>query len=248
MNRDAARVLRVRRVRDGATHAAARIGEMHAAACIGASERTADAAARGASRPGARPAVRRIIATLLALLAAWLALDAGWLHAKAWLAQELLAEAWDDAQRTGSAHKPWPWADTHPVARLRVATRGIDQIVLAGDAGRTLAFGPGWAESSARPGARGTPVISGHRDTHFAFLRELATGDEIALQGIDGEARYRVSAARVADTRSETLAVNDADDALLLVTCWPFDAVVPGGPLRYVVRAARVDYLKASAN
>lgn len=182
---------------------------------------------------------RRLTAFLLATLALLLAIDASWLHAKAWLAQQLLADAWAASQDGGGAHKPWPWADTHPVARLRVATHGIDQIVLAGDAGRTLAFGPGWAESSARPGARGTPVISGHRDTHFSFLRELVAGDEIALQGTDGEARYRVASSRVADTRSETLAVPDAD-ALLLVTCWPFDTVVPGGPLRYVVRAERL--------
>jgi sortase (surface protein transpeptidase) len=25
--------------------------------------------------------------------------------------------------------------------------------------------------------------------------------------------------------------------SLTLITCWPFDAIVPGGPLRYVVRA-----------
>jgi sortase A len=183
---------------------------------------------------------RRVTAFLLAAIALVLALDASWLHAKAWLAQQLLADAWSQSQATGTAHKPWPWADTHPVARLRVAARGIDQIVLAGDAGRTLAFGPGWAESSARPGARGTPVISGHRDTHFAFLRDLQTGDEIALQGTQGAMTYRVSSTRVADARSETLAVNGEDDALLLVTCWPFDAVVPGGPLRYVVRAERL--------
>ncbi len=28
-------------------------------------------------------------------------------------------------------------------------------------------------------------------------------------------------------------------DVLTLVTCYPFDAVVPGGPLRFVVRAVR---------
>jgi sortase A len=217
VNRDAARLLRARRVRDGAIRAAARTGP----------------------RPRQRPAGRRVVAALLALLAAWLALDAGWLHAKAWLAQELLADAWQQSQATGSARKPWPWADTHPVARLRVPARGIDQIVLAGDAGRTLAFGPGWAESSALPGTHGTPVISGHRDTHFAFLRELAAGDDIALQGTQGEANYRVVSMRVADARRESLVVADDDDALLLVTCWPFDAVVPGGPLRYVVRAER---------
>jgi sortase A len=197
-----------------------------------------------ASRPGTRQArrqrMRRIAASLLVLTAATLALDASYLHAKAWLAQRLLRDAWAATQAEGGEHRPWAWADTHPVARLQVPAQGIDQIVLAGDSGRTLAFGPGWAESSARPGMHGTPVISGHRDTHFGFLRTLQPGDEILLQGIEGEARYLVASTRVADARKETLRLDD-EDALLLVTCWPFDAVAAGGPLRYVVRAERTD-------
>lgn len=166
-----------------------------------------------------------------------LALDAGWLHAKAWLAQQLLHAAWANTQSDGDAHKPWPWADTAPVARLRVAALDIDQIVLAGDAGRTLAFAPGWAEASSVPGSHGTVVVSGHRDTHFAFLRELRIGDELRLDAANDARRYRVTATRIADTRHEAVALNDHDDALLLVTCWPFDALAAGGPLRFVVRA-----------
>lgn len=184
--------------------------------------------------------IRRLVAGLLTLFAFTFALDAGYLYAKAWLAQQLLRDAWESAQANGGAHKPWPWADTHPVARLQVPALDIDQIVLAGDAGRTLAFGPGWAESTAMPGAHGTSVISGHRDTHFAFLRELAAGDEVRLQGTHGTVQYRVVDTRVADASRETLRVGN-NDALLLVTCWPFDAVAPGGPLRYVVRAVRTD-------
>lgn len=185
-----------------------------------------------------RPPSRLRVATagLLALVAFGLALDAGWLHAKAWLAQALLQEAWATTRATGQPQRPWPWADMHPVARLRVPARGVDQIVLAGDAGRSLAFGPGWAQASAAPGTGGTSVISGHRDTHFAFLRELQPGDAIELESGGGRRRYRVVATQVADVRRERIAL-DAGDALLLVTCWPFDAVVAGGPLRYVVRA-----------
>jgi sortase A len=36
--------------------------------------------------------------------------------------------------------------------------------------------------------------------------------------------------------RSETGAT-----ALVLLTCWPFDALVPGGPLRYVVTGRASD-------
>jgi sortase A len=46
-----------------------------------------------------------------------------------------------------------------------------------------------------------------------------------------------VTDAAVFDER-DTRPLEPADRATLtLVTCWPFDAVAPGGPLRYVVRA-----------
>ena len=61
------------------------------------------------------------------------------------------------------------------------------------------------------------------------------------IMEVNGEQRrYRVSAMRVADTRREALALAD-DDALWLVTCWPFDALQAGGPQRYVVSAEPVE-------
>jgi sortase A len=179
-------------------------------------------------------------------LAGWLALDAGWLQAKAYLAQYLLSQAWDEARSSGSIRRPWPWADTYPVARLRIAALSIDQIVLAGDSGPTLAFGPGWAEASAPANEPGTTVISGHRDTHFSFLRVLQAGDELELESSSGAQRYRVVDTRVADARHEQIGLAD-DSSLLLVTCWPFDAIVPGGPMRYVVRALPLSVGSATA-
>ena len=184
---------------------------------------------------------RRLAALATLALACVLGGSAGWIHAKALLAQVLLQDAWVQTLATGKAHAPWPWADTAPVARLRVAARDIDQIVLRGDSGRTLAFGPGWAEASARPGDHGTVVVSGHRDTHFGFLRDLLPGDAIELQGADGSVTYRVIDSRIADVRRDRLALGAGQDELWLVTCWPFDAVEAGGPLRYAVRTVRVD-------
>lgn len=184
----------------------------------------------------ARPSrSRRTVVALLALAAAALLLDAGWIHAKAVLAQHLLQRAWV-ASLDGQPQKPWPSADTQPVARLQLARLGVDQIVLEGDSGRSLAFGPGWAPASAAPGGDGTVVVSGHRDTHFDWLSEVRVGDRLQLQGAAGTRQYVVRATMVADSRVDRLAV-DGDDRLLLVTCWPFDAVASGGPQRYVVVA-----------
>lgn len=49
--------------------------------------------------------------------------------------------------------------------------------------------------------------------------------------------RYRVSEAGVVDHRNRRPLAATGEPALTLITCYPFDAVVPGGPLRYVVRA-----------
>ncbi|MEQ8800451.1 MAG: hypothetical protein RLP45_00275, partial [Haliea sp.] len=64
--------------------------------------------------------MRRLALTGLLLLAGWQLAGAGWIHVKAMLAQHLLARAWLESAATGVAQKPWPWADTWPVAVLRV--------------------------------------------------------------------------------------------------------------------------------
>jgi sortase A len=117
-----------------------------------------------------------------------------------------------------------------------MAALDVEQVVLAGDDGRTLAFGPGWAPASAAPDARGTVVFSGHRDTHFAWLRQLVHGDRVEVESLGGLRRYQVVETRIADSRTERIVIDAEGPELLLVTCWPFDAVQAGGPMRYVVR------------
>jgi sortase A len=185
--------------------------------------------------------LRRGAALALLALTAWLWGGAGYIHAKACVAQMLLDRAWTRAQATGNAVKPWPWADTTPLAKLEVPRLDVSEIVLRGDSGRTLAFGPAWNEGTALPGARGTTVISGHRDTHFSFLQQLRPDDRIAIDGVSGRRWYRVMQTRIVDANTTRIDATRNEDSLLLVTCYPFDAIVAGGPLRYVVRAEAVD-------
>ncbi len=174
---------------------------------------------------------------MLALAAIGFAASASWVHAKAQLAQWLLERSWHRTVVDGGEHRPWPWADTNPVARLHLPGAAGTQIVLSGDSGRILAFAPGWAPASAVPGTAGTTVVSGHRDTHFAWLRSAAIGDVVTLETRDGIHAYEITGLRVADSSRETIALEDDHNGLLLVTCWPFDAVAAGGPLRYVATA-----------
>jgi sortase A len=163
--------------------------------------------------------------------------DGMWLRLKAVLAQQLLHNAWEETVRTGLYVKPWPWADSWPVARLRVGRLGIDHIVMEGDSGEVLAFGPGRLAAGAEPGAPGNCILAGHRDTSFTFLRKLQPGDTVSIQAVNGRSYdFTVTSAHVREKRGLYLEQSDSP-WLTLITCYPFDGLQPGTDQRYVVFA-----------
>ena len=126
------------------------------------------------------------IIVILLSISLWQLASASWIHGKAFIAQQLLNHSWQKTllnrdknntdrnnKKESKQHKPWPWADTWPVAKLSVPKLEINQIVLAGDSGSSLAFAPGYSLASASPNTVGTTLISAHRDTHFKFLKKL---------------------------------------------------------------------------
>jgi sortase A len=149
----------------------------------------------------------------------------------------LLQDAWQQTQQDGQVHKPWKWADHWPVARLSVPDIHLDQIVLAGDAGNVLAFAPGHNSQSARPGEPGTIIISGHRDTHFRFLQYLNDGQSVAVETSHGIFNFTVTTKQVVNVNETRVDIGAGINQLLLVTCYPFDSPLAGGPLRYVITA-----------
>ena len=180
-----------------------------------------------------RLALGALIALAVALLAAGF-----WLPAKAELAQHLLNRAWNRTTDGDAAAKPWPWADTHPVARLTLPGSDEPMTVLAGASGRTLAFAPALLDGSAAPGTHGVTVIAGHRDTHFRPLATVAIGDELTLERPDGSVYvYKVTDLDVVDSERASLRLDADESIVVLVTCWPFEAIDAGGSWRYVVTA-----------
>jgi sortase A len=175
-------------------------------------------------------------------LGLWQIGQGGYIQAKAWLAQVLIKQAWVHTLQGEQHAKPWPWADTWPVARLTVPARGIERYVLAGANGRSIAFGPGHVFGTPLPGEAGNSVIGAHRDTHFSFLRDVRQGEEIVVERADGtQRRYRVAHSEIVDKRdTAALAQTTGEARLTLVTCYPFDALRAGGPLRYVVTARAI--------
>jgi len=180
----------------------------------------------------------RVIAFLILSVGLCFLVSGSWIQIKAVVAQELLERSWQQTLEHGSPVQPWPWADHWPVAQLKLPRVKSKLIVLSGDSGSSLAFAPGWNTISAKPGEQGVTVISGHRDTHFKILKDTKIGDLIevvTLQGIT--ANYQVKTIDVVDSRVATIKKEQSGQVLVLVTCYPFDAVTAGGPLRYVVIA-----------
>lgn len=182
--------------------------------------------------------IRRWILFVLVIAGLWQLAAGGWIHAKAWLAEQLIADAWTRTLDPDDRVAPWPWADTRPVARLEVPRLGLSRYVLSGGHGRALAFGPGWLEGTAVPGDQGKSVISGHRDTHFRFLESLQPDDRILIHTADGDrVQYIVTSMQIQHESAGWILEQDDRQQLVLITCYPFDALYPGGPWRYVVTA-----------
>ena len=153
-------------------------------------------------------------------------------------AQALLARAWGAAESGDAAP---------PLALGRHLAGGPARGAAAGDRGdrpgRRLGPRPGLRSGTRGrtplPGEPGNAILAGHRDTTFRFLERLVPGDEIRTKLPDGrESFFRVDSTRVQDA-ADPWAFDAPDGAttLTLATCWPFDSPVPGGRLRYVVRA-----------
>lgn len=180
----------------------------------------------------------RSLALALALIGSLQFGQGAWIQAKAWLAQILIAQAWQRTLAGEREAKPWPWADTWPVARLSVPSLGIERYVLAGANGSAIAFGPGHLSGTPSPGESGNSVIGGHRDTHLAFLRHVKPGATLVVERADAtRVTYVVSDALVLDKRDVWVTKQEGPRRLTLVTCFPFDALRAGGPQRYVVFA-----------
>jgi len=186
--------------------------------------------------------VVRALAAVILIAGACLTGRALYLHAKAELAGILIRRAWNESLRSGKVQKPWAWADTHPVARLRIPRLGYDEIVLEGATARTLAFGPARLMSGAGMGEAGNLVLAGHRTSWFRRLEGIAPGDQIYIDWFDGRGglhgrTYSVEKIRVMDPEDLGLLAPTADDALTLITCYPFGNG-PTSPQRFIVRAS----------
>jgi LPXTG-site transpeptidase (sortase) family protein len=126
-----------------------------------------------------------------------------------------------------------------PLAVLRIPTLRLEVAVLSGTDDRTLDRALGHIEGTALPGTDGNLGIAGHRDGFFRGLKDIAPGDVIELDTIQGKDVFQVERTWIVEP--EDVSVLDPTPArtLTLVTCYPF-YFVGSAPQRFIVRAVRV--------
>ena len=180
---------------------------------------------------------RALTAIALLIAGALIAAQALYIPAKAQVAQVLMSNAWEHQLSTGDPARPWPWADFTPTAKLSFPGQNRTILAVTDASGESLAFGPTLMAASVKPGTRGVAVFAAHRDTHFAFLKDVKPGDEIAVELQDGARRFRVTGSQIVRWDASGIQTHDGGvPRIALVTCWPLDAKTPG-PMRYVVWA-----------
>ena len=182
----------------------------------------------------------RVLVLGLSIAGLLLIAQGTWIPVKAHIAQILLEHAWQTGKITGRTQKPWPWADSWPVAHLTIPSIGLEAIILKEAGGEGLAFGPVHLSRSATLGEVGTSVIAAHRDTHFRKLANLEKGAILNLEIENGQRlAYQVTTMRIARWDRSGLIRDSLKDQLVLSSCWPFDALKEG-PLRFIAIATPV--------
>jgi len=123
-----------------------------------------------------------------------------------------------------------------PLGILRIPKIHLEVPVFDDTDDLTLNRGVGRILGTAKIGRPGNLGIAGHRDGFFRGLKDVESGDRIALQHAEGTDQYVVSQIQIV-TPDDTYVLNPTrKPTLTLVTCFPF-YYVGSAPKRYVVTA-----------
>ncbi|NQZ21876.1 MAG: class GN sortase [Colwellia sp.] len=188
--------------------------------------------------------MKSIVKKSLLITGSLLCLHASWLPAKALLSQKLISYSWHQTIDLQQKIKPWPWADTYPIAELSFLRLNKSIVVLNGSDPTTLAFSAGAIAPFNQTSSTQAFVVAGHRDSHFSFLNEVFMKDIISLADKHGRSQlYQVEAIDIIDAATGELPVLADESSLVLITCYPFTNISNTGTFtdnnneRYVITA-----------
>lgn len=191
--------------------------------------------------------MRRRIGAVLYLVGGALLLHTGSTYARGALARGEARAAWERAEAERAVREArlidlgtgaGMAAIGAPIARLRIPSISLDEIVVEGVGDEELNAGPGHLPRSAMPGDRGNAVISAHRDRHFSKLGSLAIGDTVHTETALQRTSWVVTSRRVVRAGRPAL-FSTEDPVLTLTTCWPLRAMGPA-PERLIVEAKKI--------
>jgi sortase A len=125
------------------------------------------------------------------------------------------------------------------LGRIEIPSLGVSTIVRDGEDASTLRLAVGHIAGTAFPGREGNVGLAGHRDTFFRRLADIRPGDLIRLVTTEHTFLYRVEKTQVVEPRDVWVLDPTPEQALTLVTCFPF-SFIGTAPQRFIVRATRV--------
>jgi sortase A len=126
-----------------------------------------------------------------------------------------------------------------PLAVLRIPRIQIEVAVLPGTDEFVLNRAVGYIEGTAQPGTDGNCGIAGHRDGFFRGLKDIAVGDVLELETLQGKETYRIERTWIVEPEDVSVLDRTATRSVTLVTCYPF-YFIGSAPRRFIVRAVRV--------
>jgi sortase A len=110
------------------------------------------------------------------------------------------------------------------VARLRLPTIGVDEIVVNGTDSATLKRGPGRYLGSGVPGEGHLVYVAGHRTTYgapFSRIDRLRKGDAVVVELPYATYEYRVTGHRIVEATELSVLESKGVEQLALQACHP---------------------------
>jgi sortase A len=111
-----------------------------------------------------------------------------------------------------------------PIARLRIPSIGVDEIVVNGTDAGSLKRGPGRYLGSAMPGEGELVYVAGHRTTYgapFSRIDHLRKGDRVVVELPYATFEYAVTGHRIVDDESLWVLRSKGYELLALQACHP---------------------------
>lgn len=123
-----------------------------------------------------------------------------------------------------------------PLAVLSIDRLKLKVPVYDGASDFNLNRGVARIKGTARVGKTGNLGIAGHRDGFFRGLQDIALGDSLMVETLQGAREYRVASIEIVDPTDVRVLAPTESSTVTLVTCYPF-YYVGHAPQRYIVTA-----------